>query len=168
MSEFSERMEQALSKAPLEDKTDSEGRTFMPSDKFYKLPAAERENHWTLQARDVIYKRARVLATETSQKIKDEEERLTKFAELAAERTRQEQWTKTLNVKTRNPKATKNHLKKAMKNLEAHLPRQGQNWQRSKLATGKTIQIQKKVSSTTYKSECCCCPAITFMAGHLY
>lgn len=81
MSEFADRMEQALAKAPIEDKTDSEGRTFLTADNYYKLTADKRDNHWTLQARDVIFKRAKVLAKQVTDKIKEEEDRLTKFAE---------------------------------------------------------------------------------------
>lgn len=146
MSDFAERMEQALDKAPLEDKTDSEGRTFLPNEKFYKLPLAERENHWTLQARDVIFKRAKVLARETGDKIKIEEEKLTRFAEAKgwkerekgaedddkrkeAESGEEEEQLEEEGEKPRSPSSSAESKMAALKNNEAKAGKNSQkNW----------------------------------------
>lgn len=83
MSEFCDEAEKELSAKPVEDKTDADGRVFMPAAEYWALPKEKRENYWTLTAHDIAYLRARKIAKETDAQIKREKEKLKLFAKAS-------------------------------------------------------------------------------------
>lgn len=80
MGRFCDETEKLLSAKPIEEKTDADGRVFLPAEDYYKLPKEKRANHWTLTAHDVAFLRARKIAKETQAFIAREEQKLKNFA----------------------------------------------------------------------------------------
>lgn len=78
--EFVRDLEVALMAKPANERKNTEGKVFVPGYKYYEMSEEERGRHWTLSARDISFRRARVLAMDLNKKIKEDEARLEQFA----------------------------------------------------------------------------------------
>ena len=75
INQFAASKEQELAGKPMQEKLNGEGQSFLPASQYYKLPVAERENHWTFNASDLAFMRAADLAAITKKRIELNEER---------------------------------------------------------------------------------------------
>lgn len=81
LESFAATAEQRLVAKQKDDRIDADGRDFLPADKYYAVPKAEREkNYWTFSARDLAVIRAAQRARETQELIKAEDEKFEKRA----------------------------------------------------------------------------------------
>jgi hypothetical protein len=80
LSEFAIQSEDAMMNRPEDKRLDAEGRMFLPADKYNKLPAKERDKHWTYSVDDFGALLAANLAKKTRERLQAEEERFLRRA----------------------------------------------------------------------------------------
>lgn len=81
LADFATKVEAELSAKPAAEQLDAQGRQFLPADKYYKLPKAEKDNYWTPSMRDLMAVRASELAANANKIIAAQEEKFNKWAE---------------------------------------------------------------------------------------
>ena len=81
ISQFASQCEQRMMQQAEADRTNKEGKFFLPAAEYWKLPKAKREAHWTFSHQDFAAMRASELARNANAFIEAEEE---KFKERAA------------------------------------------------------------------------------------
>jgi len=81
LSTFAANQERLMLASAPEEKTDAEGRSFLPADKYFKLSKTAREqDHWTFTARDIAVLRAADLARKAADRVAKEEEKYLRWA----------------------------------------------------------------------------------------
>lgn len=81
LTEFATRIEAELASKPADEQRDAEGRQFLPAEKYYKLPKAQRESlYWTPSMRDLMAVRSAELAGNAAKMIAAEEKKLETWA----------------------------------------------------------------------------------------
>jgi hypothetical protein len=81
ISNFAVAQEAKLAAAPIEDRTNAEGKDFLPAADYWKLSKAKRENYWTFNVSDVAALRAAHLSEMTRNLLAEEEKSHQKWAE---------------------------------------------------------------------------------------
>lgn len=79
ISDFASQKEQAILALPRDQQLDNQGRTFLPADRYYSLPAKERARTWTLSADDVAFLARQEIAEDAKKAIAREEARAAKL-----------------------------------------------------------------------------------------
>jgi ribosomal protein L7/L12 len=77
---FVANMEQALMKRPIQERTNEEGKDFLPAVKYWNLPKAEREKFWTFTENDVKYMRVTDIASAVQRQISQQEAAFVRWA----------------------------------------------------------------------------------------
>lgn len=90
LNTFAFEKEQALMRMPAADRMNEQGQVFIPADRYYRLPRAEREKHWTFSREDLAVMRAGQLASIANNKA------------AAAEEAHKE-WARAKGIQLENP-----------------------------------------------------------------
>jgi ribosomal protein L7/L12 len=77
---FVASMEQALMKRPIQERTNEEGKDFLPAVKYWNLTKAEREKYWTFTEQDVKYMRVTDIASAVQKQIAEQEAAFVRWA----------------------------------------------------------------------------------------
>lgn len=81
LSEFAADQEAQLMRLPAHERLNEHGHAFLPAAQYWKLPKDQREGKWTFSAKDIALLRAKVLAEESQERIKKQEETYRAWAE---------------------------------------------------------------------------------------
>lgn len=80
ISGFALKMERQYMAAPIEERTDDKGRTFVTAQQWAEMPEKARANHWTFSPDDLIYMESRSFAAMAKKDLTAAEEKFNRAA----------------------------------------------------------------------------------------